>query len=109
MGRRAVIIVLDGVGAGGAPDAARFGDEGSNTLSNTARAVGGLELRHLGALGLGNVAEIEGTPPVASPKASHGLMQERAAATAPLAPIGGTAAFGSMNVCASRAARPPRR
>src|SRR4028118_2162929 len=65
VGRRAVIVVLDGVGAGGAPDAARFGDEGSNTLGNTARAVGGLNLRHLGALGLGNVVEIEGVPPAA--------------------------------------------
>ncbi len=83
--RRAVIVVLDGVGAGGASDAAKFGDEGSNTLSNTARAVGGLELPHLRALGLGNVAEIEGTPPIASPKASYGLMQERSAAKATLA------------------------
>ena len=85
MGRRAAILVLDGVGAGDAPDAARFGDEGANTLSNTARAVGGLELSHLRALGLGNVAEIEGTPPLASPKASYGLMQERSAAKATLA------------------------
>src|SRR5215204_1142298 len=85
MERRATILVLDGVGAGDAPDAARFGDEGANTLSNTARAVGGLELSHLHALGLGNVVEIEGTPPVASPKASYGLMQERSAAKATLA------------------------
>src|ERR671917_456728 len=85
MGRRAAILVLDGVGAGDAPDAARFGDEGANTLSNTARAVGGLELSHLRALGLGNVAEIEGTPPLASTKASYGLMQERSAAKATLA------------------------
>ena len=85
MGRRVAILVLDGVGAGDAPDAARFGDEGANTLSNTARAVGGLELSHLRALGLGNVAEIEGTPPLASPKASYGLMQERSAAKATLA------------------------
>ena len=85
VGRRAVIVVLDGVGAGGAPDAARFGDEGSNTLGNTARAVGGLKLRHLGALGLGNLIEIEGVLPVASAQASYGLMQERAAAKATLA------------------------
>jgi phosphopentomutase len=85
MGRRAVIVVLDGVGAGGAPDAAMFGDEGSNTLANTARAVGGLKLRHLGALGLGNVVEIEGTLPVTAPRASYGLMQERSAAKATLA------------------------
>jgi phosphopentomutase len=84
VGRRAVIVVLDGVGAGDAPDAARFGDESSNTLANTARAVGGLKLRHLGALGLGNVVEIEGVPPVASPRAFHGLMQERSAGKATL-------------------------
>jgi phosphopentomutase len=85
LGRRAAIVVLDGVGAGGAPDAARFGDAGSNTLSNTARAVGGLELRHLRTLGLGNVVEIEGVPPVTTPEASYGLMQERSAAKATLA------------------------
>jgi phosphopentomutase len=85
MGRRVAILVLDGVGAGDAPDAARFGDEGANTLSNTARAVGGLELPHLRALGLGNIVRIEGTPPVASPVASYGLMQERSAAKATLA------------------------
>ena len=85
MGRRAVIIVLDGVGAGGAPDAAKFGDEGSNTLGNTAHATGGLELEYLQALGLGNVVEIEGSSPITAPKASYGLMQERSAAKATLA------------------------
>ena len=78
-------MVLDGVGAGAAPDAADFGDEGSNTLSNTARRVGGLELAHLRSLGLGNAVEIKGTPPVAVPKGSFGLMQERSAAKATLA------------------------
>ena len=55
MGRRAVVIVLDGLGAGNAPDAAEFGDEGANTLVNTAKAVGGLRAPNLQALGLGNV------------------------------------------------------
>ena len=45
MGRRAVVIVLDGLGAGKAPDAADFGDEGANTLANTARSTGGLGRR----------------------------------------------------------------
>ena len=85
MGRRATVIVLDGVGAGHAPDAADFGDEGANTLGNTARAVGGLDLPNLQALGLGNVEEIEGVPRVGSPGASHGLMVERSAAKATLA------------------------
>jgi phosphopentomutase len=85
MGRRAIVVVLDGVGAGHAPDAAEFGDEGANTLGNTARAVGGLDLPNLQALGLGNVEEIEGVPPAGSPGASYGLMVERSAAKATLA------------------------
>jgi phosphopentomutase len=85
MGRRAVVIVLDGLGAGNAPDAADFGDEGANTLANTARATGGLEAPNLQSLGLGNVEEIEGLPPATSPAASHGLMVELSAAKATLA------------------------
>jgi len=85
MGGRAVVIVLDGLGAGKAPDAADFGDEGANTLANTARATGGLEAPNLQALGLGNVEEIEGLPPAESPAASHGLMVELSAAKATLA------------------------
>ena len=85
MGRRVVVIVLDGLGAGNAPDAADFGDEGTNTLANTARAVGGLEAPNLQALGLGNIEEIEGVPPADSPVASHGLMVELSAAKATLA------------------------
>jgi len=85
VGRRSTIIVLDGLGAGHAPDAARFGDEGSNTLGNTAKAVGGLKAPNLQALGLGNIGEIEGVAPTGSPVASHGLMVERSAAKATLA------------------------
>src|SRR5215204_173140 len=85
MGRRAVIVVLDGVGAGDAPDAAEYGDEGANTLGNTARAVGGLDLPNLQNLGLGNVAEIEGVPADDSTGASHGVMVELSAAKATLA------------------------
>ncbi len=85
MGRRATIVVLDGLGAGHAPDAADFGDEGANTLGNTARAVGGLEAPNLATLGLGNVEDIEGVPPTDRPRASHGLMVERSSAKATLA------------------------
>jgi phosphopentomutase len=85
MGRRAVVVVLDGVGAGDAPDAAEYGDEGANTLGNTARAVGGLDLPNLQNLGLGNVTEIEGVPAESSPRASHGVMVELSAAKATLA------------------------
>ena len=57
------MIVLDAVGAGELPDAADYGDEGSDTLGNIARAVGGLDLPNLEALGLGNVEPLEGCPP----------------------------------------------
>jgi phosphopentomutase len=60
---RACVIVLDAVGAGALPDAAEFGDEGSDTLGNVAKAVGGLDLPNLEAFGLGNVKELEGCPP----------------------------------------------
>ena len=85
MGRRAIVIVLDGLGAGNAPDAADFGDEGANTLANTARATGGLKAPNLQALGLGNIGSIEGVPPADSPHASYGLMVELSAAKATLA------------------------
>ena len=85
MGRRAVVIVLDGLGAGEAPDAADFGDEGANTLANTARSTSGLRAPNLQAVGLGNIEEIEGIAPSASPAASHGLMVELSAAKATLA------------------------
>ena len=85
MARRAIIVVLDGLGAGNAPDAADFNDEGANTLANTARAVGGLSAPNLQTLGLGNVERIEGVPPAERPRASHGLMVELSAAKATLA------------------------
>ena len=60
--KRAIILVLDGVGAGEAPDAATYGDAGSNTLAHVARAVGGFNLPALAEAGLGNVLELEGMP-----------------------------------------------
>jgi len=61
--KRFAVVVLDGVGAGELPDAAAYGDVGSNSLSNTARVVGGLKCPNMGAIGLGNITPIEGVPP----------------------------------------------
>ena len=69
--------MLDAVGAGALPDADEFGDEGSDTLGNIARAVGGLDLPNLEALGLGNVEELEGCPPQAGAPAVAGRLIER--------------------------------
>jgi len=79
MTRRAAIIVLDGVGIGEAHDADAYGDVGSNTLGNLARAVGGMSLPNLQRAGLGNIAPIDGIAPAPSPSGAWGLMQPRSA------------------------------
>ncbi|MEO6528214.1 MAG: phosphopentomutase [Gemmatimonadaceae bacterium] len=74
MRRRAVILVLDGVGVGAAPDAAAYGDADSDTLGNLARALGGLALPNLAAAGLGNIAQIDGVWSTTSPRGAWGKM-----------------------------------
>jgi phosphopentomutase len=74
---RACVIVLDAVGAGELPDAADYGDEGSDTLGNVARAVGGLDLPNLEQLGLGNVQDLDGCPPKPGAPAVAGRLRER--------------------------------
>jgi phosphopentomutase len=70
--RRALLLVLDGVGIGPAPDTDAYGDTGSDTLGNLSRALGGLRLPHLAALGLGNIAPLQGVPPTSAPGAAWG-------------------------------------
>ena len=74
---RACVIVLDAVGAGELPDAHEYGDEGSNTLGNVAKAVGGLDLPNLEQLGLGNIGDLEGCPPLEHAPAVAGRLFER--------------------------------
>jgi phosphopentomutase len=71
--RRAALIVLDGMGVGPAPDTAAYGDEGSDSLGNVARAVGGLTLPHLERLGLGRCGAITGVSSAVPPAAAHGV------------------------------------
>ena len=77
--RRAAIVVLDGVGIGAASDAAAYGDVGSNTLGNVARAVGGLSLPNMQRLGLGGVASLEGMPFALKLTGAFGLMEPASA------------------------------
>jgi phosphopentomutase len=77
--RRAIILVADGVGCGGAPDAAEYGDAGADTLGNVARTTGGLRLPNLEALGLGHLTKIAGVPAAASPRGTWGAMREASA------------------------------
>jgi len=74
---RACVIVLDAVGAGELPDADEFGDAGSDTLGNVAKAVGGLDLPTLEALGLGNIEPLLGCPPQPGAPAVAGRLVER--------------------------------
>jgi len=71
---RVVLIVIDSVGIGAMPDAPQWGDAGSDTVGNIARARGGLHLPNLGRLGLGNLLAVPGTPPVAQPLGAYGRM-----------------------------------
>lgn len=77
--RRAIILVLDGVGIGEAPDAAHYGDVGSHTLGNLARVRGGLTLPNVQRLGLGNIAPLDGVAPAAAPEAAWGMLQPKSA------------------------------
>ena len=78
MPRRAILVVLDSVGAGALPDAAAYGDTGSDTLGNIARQVP-LAIPALAALGLGATAAMRGVPAPAAPRAAWGRMAERSA------------------------------
>jgi len=75
MGRRAAIIILDGVGIGAAADAADYGDAGSNTLGNLATAVGGFSLPNLERLGLGSCGTLAGVRQLDQPAAAFGTCQ----------------------------------
>jgi phosphopentomutase len=76
---RAIVVVLDGVGVGHAPDAAAYGDAGANCLTNCANAVGALALPHMGGMGLGNLTPIAGTPPTDAARGAYARLDEAAA------------------------------
>src|SRR5437667_8954534 len=74
--KRAILVVLDGVGAGPNPDADVYGDDGASSLEHCALAIGGLALPNLGSIGLGNITPILGTPPTEKARGSYGRMAE---------------------------------
>jgi phosphopentomutase len=77
--KRATIIILDGVGAGEAPDAEAYGDAGSDTLGHLARAMGGLDLPTMIACGLGNIVKSKAVARKQSPSGAWGLMNPASA------------------------------
>lgn len=98
MSRRAVIVVLDGLGIGPAHDTATYGDTGSDTLGNTLRSIGGLSLPNLEALGLGCCAPLTGVAAVATPSAAWGTCQPAGA--------GKDSTTGHWEVCGLTLAHP---
>ncbi len=76
---RVILVILDSVGAGAAPDAKAYGDEGANTLGNIARHVGGLRLPNLERLGLGNVTAIDGLARITATQGAFGRLRKRSA------------------------------
>jgi len=76
---RVLLLVCDSFGVGDAPDAAAYGDEGSDTIGNCSRAVGGISAPNLATLGLGMLTPIEGVRPTAAPGTAHGRLTERSA------------------------------
>ena len=72
--RRATVVVMDACGVGALPDAAAYGDAGSNTLVHLAAEVGGLQLPTLGRLGLGSIVPcwVCRRPPIPACTAGYG-------------------------------------
>jgi phosphopentomutase len=78
--KQAVLIVLDSVGVGHAPDAGAFGDEGADTLGHIREAVPGLSLPSLDEAGLAAAAALAaGRKAGGSPTLSWGCLSERSA------------------------------
>lgn len=73
---RVVLIVMDSVGIGELPDAHIYNDQGSDTLGNISKAIGGLRLPNMQKLGLGNIDNIKGIEPVDTPEGSYGRSSE---------------------------------
>jgi phosphopentomutase len=76
---RVLLLVCDSFGVGDAPDAEAYGDRGSDTLGNTARAVGGIAAPNLAAMGLGHLTKIQGVRPAAEPGVAFGKAAEQSA------------------------------
>jgi phosphopentomutase len=76
---KVLLLICDSFGVGATPDAASYGDQGSDTIGNTARAVGGIRAPNLAGLGLGLLTDAPGIEPGANNGTAHGKMRERSA------------------------------
>lgn len=74
--KRVIWIVLDSVGMGELPDAADFGDAGTNTIGHVAEKNGGLSVHNMAGLGLGNIDGMVGIEKVEKPVGCYGKAKE---------------------------------
>lgn len=77
--KRVIVIVLDGLGVGEAPDATIYGDEGSNSVGNTAEKIGGLTVPNMQKLGFGNIIPIKGVAETDDVRGAWGKLQPKSA------------------------------
>ncbi len=78
--KKAVLIVVDSCGVGALPDSKDFGDEGVNTISNLAKATGGVNLPNMEKMGLGNITDIEGVSKTDNAIGYYGKSMEKSKA-----------------------------
>ncbi|AIF51360.1 phosphopentomutase [Pelosinus sp. UFO1] len=74
--KRIHLVVMDSVGIGEAPDAAKFDDVNVDTFGHIAQACGGLNMPNMGKLGISNIRDIEGIEPEKHPLGYYTKMQE---------------------------------
>ena len=74
--RRVILIVLDSVGIGAAPDAAVYNDQGADTLGHIAESIENLRLPNMEKMGLGKIRELKGLKPDLKAIGAYGKLSE---------------------------------
>ena len=76
--KRVFVVVIDSLGAGWEENSHLYGDEGANTISHIFEATEGkYKIPNLQSLGLCNITEAKGNPPVEKAKAYYGKLKEK--------------------------------
>ena len=74
--KRIFTVVIDSLGAGEMPDAASYGDAGTDTLGHIAANVEEFKIPNLQKLGIANLKDLAGIAPVEKPLAYYGKLRE---------------------------------
>lgn len=74
--KRIFTIVIDSLGAGAMPDAAEYGDAGTDTLGHISESVDSFVIPNLQKLGMANLHPLKQVEAVAKPLAHYGKLRE---------------------------------